>query len=1031
MHRRTSALTAVAALVLSLVGTGTATAAPAPVASPAATPVALATAAPKDYVALTPSRVLTDSAVPAGTVRCIQVGGRAGVPTGAAGVYVNVTTVRPAGPGNVLVYPDSDGTGRTPAPKGSTVNFETGADVANSTFVRLPANGKVCYATQGPRSVGVLIDVAGYMPAGSSIVTQASQRLLDTRSTSRVGSVAGPVQPRKTYTVRVAGKAGVPTGATAAIVNVTVTGPRAGGNLRVWPGAQPLTKTSLINFAPGQDKANGAIVQLSSAGDLSFYADTGASSSQSPVQVIIDVVGYVEADAVYSPVTPTRLVDTRSGSRIGEIAGPLKAGAVSSFLVEGKASVPSDASAVVLNVTAVGASTRGNLRVYPDVDGTRRTSPPFASNINYVPGRDIPNMVVAALPANGRVNVYSDQPSGGTVQLVVDVVGYVRDAGGLTDAPAPGDGGSGGDFTLSAAARALTPDTGVLFGAAVSRGSHPDMDTAISAFERMVDRKLDVHRTYSQWDEPAPGNTVTDTVARGRTPVHSIAPKLVNGTRLSWASIAAGKHDTKIREHARAIKALGVPIFLTFQHEPELALAHGTPAEYRAAWRHYVSVYRSEGVQNVVWTWIVTPTVFGANATVTADQLYPGDDVVDYISMNAYNWFGCSTNNSYTSWRSMEYLSQNFRAYGKAHAKPLMVAEYGSNEDASQPGRKGAWLRETMDSFTSWPEMKAVLYFNVHGSCPWFVESSPSSLAAFTEIGDRPSAHRRAQAWLSASKTHGPAPLAVTFTGSGSTGMNATTGTGIASWTLDLGDGSARKSGTGQPPASVAHSYRTGTFKARLTVTDTGGRTATDTVTIVSAPAPTVRAEAKDVTSSTATLVGYADMHGFAGTMTFEWGRTEQYGNKSQPIAVPLVSYEKTIRHAITGLRAGTDYYVRVTTTSPAGTTVTKATFGTQGPPTTSKTFTTDQTSTSVQFNAQVDPHRLATDAWIEWGTAPDRLTNKAPVVRLPAVGYEMTVRSGVVTGLEPGASYYYRVVARNALGSVTGPVAKKTMAWS
>src|SRR5690606_30787393 len=138
-----------------------------------------------------------------------------------------------------------------------------------------------------------------------------------------------------------------------------------------------------------------------------------------------------------------------------------------------------------------------------------------------------------------------------------------------------------------------------------------------------------------------------------------------------------------------------------------------------------------------------------------------------------------------------------------------------------------------------------------------------------------------------------------------------------------------------------------------------------------------------------------------AGTMTFEWGTDESYGKKSQRLEVPLVPYERTMRHDITGLKPGTMYHVRVTTTSPAGTTVTKTQFGTQGAPTSSRSFVEAPTATSLTWAAQVHPHRLQTKAWIEWGET-ESLGKKGPVRTLSAVNYEMTVRSDKITGLTP-----------------------------
>ena len=372
-----------------------------------------------ELVTQTPLRGVADWSVPAGAVRCQQVAGTNGVPAEATGVIVNVTTVHPTGPGYVVVYPDTAGNGATVPPNSSTVNFEPGADVANSAFVALPDNGKICYSTRGASNAGVLVDVTGYVLDGSGIVMQSARRLLDTRAGSiHVGQVTGPVASRRVYTVDVAGQAGVPATATAVLVNVTVADVSTVGNLRVYPAGQAIPGTSVLNYAPGKDKATATIVALGDDGAISFYSDTAGTA-----QVILDVVGYVEAGSAYTGIAPERIVDTRTAYQTGPLTGALTGRRVYSVPVAGTGPVPTDATAVVLNVTAIGPTSIGNLRVYPDTDGTGTTPPPTASSINYIPGRDIPNQVVVALPANGRVNFYSD--TAGTIHLAVDIAGYI------------------------------------------------------------------------------------------------------------------------------------------------------------------------------------------------------------------------------------------------------------------------------------------------------------------------------------------------------------------------------------------------------------------------------------------------------------------------------------------------------------------------------------------------------------------------------------------------------------------------------
>ncbi len=121
----------------------------------------------------------------------------------------------------------------------------------------------------------------------------------------------------------------------------------------------------------------------------------------------------------YVPVTPFRITDTRTGSGLPN-AGTTLTTAAPTLNVQvtgvGTAPVPATASAVVLNVTAVGPQSSGFLTVYPE-----GTTLPLVSNLNYVAGQNVANLVTTALSATGGVSIYS---SGTDVDVVVDVEGY-------------------------------------------------------------------------------------------------------------------------------------------------------------------------------------------------------------------------------------------------------------------------------------------------------------------------------------------------------------------------------------------------------------------------------------------------------------------------------------------------------------------------------------------------------------------------------------------------------------------------------
>jgi hypothetical protein len=130
----------------------------------------------------------------------------------------------------------------------------------------------------------------------------------------------------------------------------------------------------------------------------------------------------------YSTLTPTRICDTRAGNPsnlTGQAAqcngGPLNpgnkiaAGGTLTVGVAGQFNVPPDATAVVLNVTVVSPSAAGFVTVFP-----AGASMPLASNIDYVGGEVVPNLVEVGIGTNGHVSFYSSSRT----DLVVDVEGY-------------------------------------------------------------------------------------------------------------------------------------------------------------------------------------------------------------------------------------------------------------------------------------------------------------------------------------------------------------------------------------------------------------------------------------------------------------------------------------------------------------------------------------------------------------------------------------------------------------------------------
>ena len=110
----------------------------------------------------------------AGTVMELDVTGRGGTASNSKAVSLNLTATQTGGAGYATVYPC--GTAR---PDASTINYGSGATIANGIVSKVGANGRVCIYTHA--AAHVLVDVDGYFPAGSDYRPLTPARLLDSR----------------------------------------------------------------------------------------------------------------------------------------------------------------------------------------------------------------------------------------------------------------------------------------------------------------------------------------------------------------------------------------------------------------------------------------------------------------------------------------------------------------------------------------------------------------------------------------------------------------------------------------------------------------------------------------------------------------------------------------------------------------------------------------------------------------------------------------------------------------------------------
>ncbi len=264
----------------------------------------------------------------------------------------------------------------------------------------------------GEGTVTVPLDRSGFIPL-------SPRRVLDTRDIA-LGGVAGKLGANRTVSVDLS--AVIPADASAAVLSVTAVDACLPGFLTVF-ACGPRPATSNLNFEVARTTAAMAVTSMTGATVCVF--------SSAATDVVVDLVGAFSPSAdLFHPMTPTRWVDTRGAAvQLPQITGIRATGAETSVVLRGEGGIPSDATAVWLNLTVADPESPTVLSAYPGPCG----SPPLSSNVNARPQHSTAVAVMVGLGPDGTVCVRTYT---GRSHLVIDVAGWFGPGpGGLAYRP--------------------------------------------------------------------------------------------------------------------------------------------------------------------------------------------------------------------------------------------------------------------------------------------------------------------------------------------------------------------------------------------------------------------------------------------------------------------------------------------------------------------------------------------------------------------------------------------------------------------
>jgi hypothetical protein len=268
----------------------------------------------------------------------------------------------------------------------------------------------------------------------------------------------------------------------------------------------------------------------------------------------------------------------------------------------------------------------------------------------------------------------------------------------------------------------LVPSCGVLWGSAPKVFTSIPVTTGLADDENLADRPLDILHQYHVNDQLFPTATEKSLALQpgsNRLLLENWKP----ATDMSWAAVAAGQDDARIDRLASYIDTnFPYKFFLSIWHEPEndvvaTAGSGKTAADYAAMFRHVVLRLRADGVTNAV----IVMNYMGFDNWASQswfNQLWPGDDVVDWIGLDPYMSGAASGYMAGDLAKMVNRPNGSFPGYyswatTNHPGKPIMLSEWGVVQDPSNPDGQAKFFQSIPQEIGNFPWLKAMVYFDM------------------------------------------------------------------------------------------------------------------------------------------------------------------------------------------------------------------------------------------------------------------------------------------------------------------------------
>jgi mannan endo-1,4-beta-mannosidase len=247
----------------------------------------------------------------------------------------------------------------------------------------------------------------------------------------------------------------------------------------------------------------------------------------------------------------------------------------------------------------------------------------------------------------------------------------------------------------------------------------PHTYAGVTALTASTGVRPNVVMYYSGWLEPFRSRFAATAARHGAVPMVQIEPKSMKKP-IKLSAITSGSYDTYLREYASAVRVYGHAVIIGFGHEMNgywysWGTRHSTPAEFVAAWRHIVRIFRSVGATNVTWLWTVN-IIDSKTGIPSPGPWWPGRSYVTWVGIDGYYYK--------PSWEFAPLFGPTIKAVRALTHDPILISETGATAAAG----KAAKITDMFAGIRAYG-LLGFVWYDAEGVQDWRIDTTAAAAA--------------------------------------------------------------------------------------------------------------------------------------------------------------------------------------------------------------------------------------------------------------------------------------------------------------